>query len=842
MQQFVNGNVRVQFFGENIVRLEYAKNGVFCDADTFLVANKSAYADTEVAATKNENVICFGEYELYLPEEGRGLLGARIEKNGKKIYAYKKIANTGELPAPSQTPEAFAIFDTPRVIIPEGGYTYRGKCKNSGYKIEENVQDVYVLLCNKDAKLLRQLYVNLTGKSELVRLATLGAWNSKYFAYDENTAMQVLEDYKKHNFPLDNLVIDTDWRAASDRGIGYDVDTKLFPNMTRFLADVHKEGVEVMFNDHPEPVDGCDNLLAPEEVKYRETKLQSLMEMGLDAWWYDRNWRTKLKSPTKAIEPETFGLYLFDDVTRHFYQKQANSNDIYRRPVIMGNVDNIKHGTYHAIGNSASHRYSIQWTGDIFSAPFDLAQEIDNLIKGGNNCIAYINADIGGHNGNPDNEQYLRWIKFGVFSPVFRPHCTKTVLRFREPWLYGEEAEKITREYVNMRYRLLPAIYAQAYNNYQTGEPIFKELSYEYPTDKKAAKAKYQYMLGKNVMFAPFVGIIPNVCTRENYTTPIKATYYNGIHLEGAPIYTTQYETLNWSYNTEPLCPELPMTNFSARYQTSVKFEEDVELFILCDDGCTVYIDGVKTFEDNTLHPATEFSIGLIKGGKEHKIEIEYFQDGGEAACSLRWAKANAAEEKQAIYLPAGQWMDAFDGKIYQGGKTIYKNYPIEQTGLFIRLGALIPLANEAKNTREQKWDKLVYDFYPDTDACDSGFLYEDDGETTAYKFGQNRITGYKAEYDKENYIFNVTLDAPQGAFEGERACAEREITVRYHQFRGLEVDKVTVNGEEVNFTKIKKNKAAYPFATVKGSADNEVIAVTFTADVAQKIEIKFYV
>ena len=200
MQQIEYNNVRVQLLSNDIVHLEYAKDGQFCDENTFFIPNKKGYAKNTVVFTQEENVIRFGEYELLIPENAKSLSGVRLEKNGKKVYSYKKLANSGELPPLDKTPEVFAISDTPRIIIPEGGYSVERKGE---YTVEENVQDVYLLLCNKNAKKLRKLYVELTGKPELVRLSTLGGWNSKYYAYTEEEAKQVILDYEKHNVPLD---------------------------------------------------------------------------------------------------------------------------------------------------------------------------------------------------------------------------------------------------------------------------------------------------------------------------------------------------------------------------------------------------------------------------------------------------------------------------------------------------------------------------------------------------------------------------------------------------------------------------------------------------------------
>lgn len=76
-----------------------------------------------------------------------------------------------------------------------------------------------------------------------------------------------------------------------------------------FFAFAHKNDVDIMFNDHPEPLEGAKNVFSLEEIKYRKDNLSRLMELGLDYWWYDRNWTTKLISPTKHISPETLGDY-----------------------------------------------------------------------------------------------------------------------------------------------------------------------------------------------------------------------------------------------------------------------------------------------------------------------------------------------------------------------------------------------------------------------------------------------------------------------------------------------------------------------------------------------------
>ena len=841
IREYRGGGFRVQFLAEGIVRIEYAKNEAFCDEETFFVPARDFAGGAEFTAQSVRGGVrlAFGGYELLLPRGGRGLGGVSLAKAGKTVYRFRALANTGELPPLAKTPEVFALADTPRIRVPAGGYTYRGEIENSGYVIEQDACDVYLLLCGKDAKTLRRLYVRLTGRCPLVRLSVLGAWNSKYYKYSEESAKQVILDYETYGIPLDHMVIDTDWRAASDRGIGYDIDTKLFPDMRRFFDFAHSRGVEIMFNDHPEPVAGAANLLDPKEVRYREEKLQGLLALGLDTWWYDRNWHTALRSPVRQIRPETFGLYLFEEITRHFYQKAAGGG-AYRRPVVMGNVNNIWNGVYEGIQDSASHRFGIQWTGDIMSDDLALAEEVKTLIRASNSGIVYINADCGGHKGDPDKELYLRWIQFGVFSPVFRPHCTNCVQRFREPWLYDGETLDIARAFIKLRYRLLPVLYANAFRSYQTGQPLFCGLGWAYPADKKALSCNSEYMLGKNILVAPVAGdrILP--LEPRRYTAPVKAVYFNGTKLEGEPIAEAAYKKLDLKlWHTSPLAG-VPAYNFSARFETRVKFEKDTDLYLRCDDGAAVWVDGKQVLCDDTLHAAMLFPLCTVEGGREHSVAVEYFQAGGEACCGLYYDAHG--ERKKSVYLPEGKWLDVFGGKVYGGGKAYARRYAVGEMPLFVRLGALVPLAYDAKNTKEQAWSRLAFDYYPDTGARDEGCLYEDDTETTAYERGEYRTTPYEAFYDADARAFVVRVGKAEGAFCGEKAFSEREIAVRLHLAAcGGGVQSVTVNGVGAEYRTVKRCRGAFPFAAEGGAREGDLVAVTFRTETDKSSEVRFF-
>ena len=94
-------------------------------------------------------------------------------------------------------------------------------------------------------------------------------------------------------------------------------------------------------------------------------------------------------------------MYAFTEITKHVRQKQAGNKEIYRRPDIMANVDDIVNGRYVGISNSASHRYSVQWTGDVGSDYTDIYYALTQMLKCGDNCLPYVHPDCGGHMGTP---------------------------------------------------------------------------------------------------------------------------------------------------------------------------------------------------------------------------------------------------------------------------------------------------------------------------------------------------------------------------------------------------------------------------------------------------------
>ena len=841
MNQFVFNGLRFELLDEEIIHIEKGTSAGFCDENTLFMSEKTKLNKSEFYVQDNGDYFTLFMNEYYLVFFKRdGLKDLKVyDKYGSILYNYKKKLNSGDLPSPNDTPAIFAIFDNPRVVLPKDGYSIKSFENNEELKIDRKVDDVYLLLAKGQATDLRRLYIKLTGSSELVRFKTLGFWNSRYYKYNEESAKKMITDHNDHDIPLDNMVIDTDWRKANDIGIGYEIDTTLFPDMGAFFKFAHKNDVEIMFNDHPEPVKGAKDVFSKEEVAFREEKLTDLLKLGLDYWWYDRNWSTRLKSIDEDINPETMGDYLFTDVTKHYFKSVSKNKDIYRRPLIMANVNNVLNGKFIKIFDSASHRYSFQWTGDIPSSLDSLAKEVSSLIKGNSDEITYFSSDIGGHTGNPNKEEYIRWMQFGTFEPIFRVHATNCVIRFREPWNYDEETLDISRKYLNLRYRLLPLIYTKCFDNYQTGEPLFKDLAFNY--DGKLAKNnRTEYLLANDILVSPFSAPEAKVLDKSNFVGKVKASYFENTKFEGKPVFTTEYNGLDL-YFEDGKAPSEKMKSpydWTAIYEFRVKLKQDSKLVIASDDGCNVYVDGKCVREDSSSHALAPADIGFFKKGEVHDIKVELYQYGGAAQIYLAYVPAS--KSAKFVNLPNDRWVDVFEGKTYIGETKVFKdNKILEEMPLFVREGSIVPLVKEKDRAMKLDYSKLTLDLYPSFYNTDHQSLYEDDKVTTAYKLGQYRKTYFDMKYDQLSNSINLNVSKAVGEYNDK--IKERQYILKFNLIEGFEnVSKVLLNGEEVEFKLKKKDKKLMPFAYGEKSRTFDTIVVKVEKDINEDFEVKF--
>lgn len=156
-------------------------------------------------------------------------------------------------------------------------------------------------------------------------------------------------------------------------------------------------------------------------------------------------------------------------------------------------------------GYAGLQRYSAIWTGDNRSEDSHMILGVRLMNSLGVSGVPFSGMDIGGFTGGPSIPLYCRWMQIGAFNPYFRNHSAVNT-RSSEPWTYGEEVLEIVRNYVNLRYHLLPYLYSTFYESTQNGLPVMRTLAIDYTFDDKIYQDQFQnqYLFGNGIMVAPF--------------------------------------------------------------------------------------------------------------------------------------------------------------------------------------------------------------------------------------------------------------------------------------------------------------------------------------------------
>jgi len=829
-------HLKVTVLNNDILRFEYCPDNNFSNKESLFIKNKKP-SNSQISFSKEQSIsFMFKDFNISFVEEDP-LNTLLITKNNELVYKYKNIKNTGELPLPNKTPSVFPLMDSPRLIIADDGYV----TNNNGFVLQNNVKDLYLLFCDKDYLKLRRQFIQLTGQNEMPLIKNFGLFSSRYFKYTQKGAMEMIQNYAKHKIPLDTFIIDTDWRKqVGMAGCGYDVNEELFPNIQEFYHYAHKHNVNVMMNDHPLPLNKKSKVLDNDEIEYRTTNLLKYYAKGLDGWWYDRNWSSKLNSGNKNIASETLGNYLFNDVTKQFNLGFVLDPEVYNRSLIMSNINNIKNGIYDEILDSRSHTYSLQWSGDITSDEQSLRNEIINLNKCANNMIAYYSSDIGGHMGNPDKYQYIRWMEYGAFSPVLRPHCSCDVKKFREPWNYDKTTLEICGNYINMRYRLLNVFYTASYKHVDNGLGVCSPTYLYYPNDKKCYQNNTSFMLGNNILVSPITGADkPHSLTQRNFINKLRLTIYPNANFKGPKAYTKvvkSFTDINKFYSS--IKRQFPkVKQFSLRFKGDVRLSHEYQLTLRNDVPSKVYVNNKLLFNDFVNHYSCSNEITSLKRNRKYSLSLETIQGRKLSTVDLSiYRKYKTVTSK--TYLPEGEWFNVFHRNVYQGKRFVKDKFKMDQTPVFVKAGSLLALYKTVDNISNMSLKNVVYDYYTSKKENISDFFYEDDGITTGYMVGEYRKNNYQTYFKDDMYV--IKLAHCDNILDD--SIKARNVIFKAHIRDNETIEKVLLNNEEIRFKRHDHNKKAFPFIDNEFARDSKTLTFKFRQNIKEDYEIKLII
>ena len=850
----VSGDVRVVIYSETLLRVEVAKNGTFEDHPTFAVPGRENFAGIapeHVIQTEENGIVTLEtpRFTVSVNKELTAKSGVQpisavtvVDPDGESLWLYTDTHTDAlYLPEPYKTPDSWVFNDVRRLVKAEDPYTPNGE-ENNGWELSVNVRDYYIFVPMGDAAQLRYDFNKLTGECEMVPIKTLGLWFSRFAELGEQDFYNVINEYYDRGFPLDVVVVDTHWKQGFSTG--YDVNTALFPDIERFFDNAEEMGVLTLLNDHVRDYSG--SMLDADQLNWFNTNLQLKLEQGMSAWWYDRNWNYHLESPFRGYHGDLLGQDMYYTIT-----DAINGNN---RTWMLSNVYWINSYAVTEAPHVSSHRYSLQWTGDISCGADALRTELEHAVyAGAAAAMPYIISDIGGHMGNPEEDLYIRWTQYGSLSSIMRYHANGYD---RSPWVTSELAETIAREYINMRYRLMPLYYSLARANYDTGMPIMKRLDFVYPQYEEA-RANDQYLLGDNILIAPITSnaastsaaIPTDWVTAANGENGWDAEYYSNKNLYGTPTYTQidKEIAINWGVYAPEGPKVMPADGFGVRWSGTVtnKLDVPVGLATLSDDGIRVYVDGeliVDIWEDGAT-PTIANKEFLIQPGQTCDIIVEYYDNTGDAKIQLSYYPFLSPDKDQYldyrdVFIPDGTWMDVWTGKTYTGPQTITVGHTEYTSPIFVKLGSFTVLADNQQNLNTEDWDKLAIDVY----AGEGSFayeLYEDDGKTEDYMDGICRRTDISMVTEGKT----TTMKIGKAMGNYTTSFDQRTYTLRIHETDGYSVKDIKVNGEYVDMMFLEQAEAytadgGSPFSFDGAACDTDVTLVTFTAALDTGAEI----
>jgi hypothetical protein len=574
----------------------------------------------------------------------------------------------------------------------------------------------------------------------------------------------------------------------------------------------------------------ADLALDPAEMRFRFDNLGRWLRLGVDFWWFDRNWEVSLAEPLPGLRKETWGMQVYHDTALEAVPD--------RRPLIMANVDGVDNGHLNRPSDVAAHRFPFQWTGDTQVGWGSVREGVENAVKVGvHSLVPYISEDLGGHEGIPSPELYLRSFQFGVLSAVVRPHCSNSLYFVREPWAFGRQVEAAARDCLRMRYRLLPHLYAAARRNFDTGEPLLRRLDLAYPGHPEAA-ASDQYLLGDGLLVAPITDGEP--CLRPVPAGWLKTAggqpglvldLFPNENLLGPPGATGREPMVDDNWSDTPPAPGIPLEHFSARWTGTVTPDRPAQLGIRMEEGGRLWLDG-RMVVDQWIPAARNLGLDQVtlEPGRTHDLKVELRHGEGDAACQLffRPMELPSRPARRQVWLPEGVWINAWTGERIQGPRRLEVAAAATEIPMFLRAGSLFPLAPDMQHTGEKPWDPLTLDVYPHPAVAAEAELYEDDGISNGYRAGQCRRTPLRTRM--EGRRMTVRIGEAAGSFPG--APQARAWSLRLHVIPEMgKIQGVWVDGREAaRWRLVPRGLAATPFQLKGPALDADVLEVDLPA------------
>eukprot|EP00463_Aulacantha_scolymantha_P002959 TRINITY_DN370_c0_g1_i1.p1 TRINITY_DN370_c0_g1~~TRINITY_DN370_c0_g1_i1.p1 ORF type:complete len:484 (-),score=92.11 TRINITY_DN370_c0_g1_i1:134-1471(-) len=258
----------------------------------------------------------------------------------------------------------------------------------------------------------------------------------------------------------------------------------------------------------------------PKEVKFRWDGLSMWMAKGLTYWWFDRNWKFSIPPPFvnishtggnwEGLDNAVWGSHLYHTAVS-IYDKNYRPSD-FPRPITLTKFapgDQRPGQVQHE--HPAHHRYPVWWTGD----GVNLQASVESMVENGvYDFKPYVHSDCGGdYRGSAGD--LIRWTAHCVFGSILRFHGNK-----HQPWSYDNHTEDTIRNYLNMRYKLIPSLISAGQQATQTAFPIVARGDFFWPEHSPDSSSNLQYLHLNDTLVAPIYDTKNNLTQRDVWIPP----------------------------------------------------------------------------------------------------------------------------------------------------------------------------------------------------------------------------------------------------------------------------------------------------------------------------------
>ena len=357
-------------------------------------------------------------------------------------------------------------------------------------------------------------YTEITGKSPMLPLWTFGTWMSRITYFSQAEGLDIAHQLRAHKIPSDVIHFDTGW-FGTDWQCDYEFAHDRFPDpvgmlkllkndgfhtclwqlpyftpKNRFFSEIIQQGLHVRNADGGMPVeDAILDFSNPQTVAWYQQKIAGLLRQGVST----------IKCDFGEAAPYN-GFY-------HSGRGGLYEHNLYplRYNKALWEVVEREHPDEGVIwARSAwagSQRYVLHWGGDAATNNIGMLGDLRGGLSFGLSGFSFWSHDMGGFVTASPEDIYRRWLPFGFLSSHTRAHGAPPT----EPWLISESFTKAFRDCAEMKYKLMPYVYAQAKDCSERGLPMVRALLVEFPDDPGAWLVEDEYMFGSQMLVAPLL-------------------------------------------------------------------------------------------------------------------------------------------------------------------------------------------------------------------------------------------------------------------------------------------------------------------------------------------------